>query len=150
MKESGKMQKIMEEIDAHATEFELFGAPDDYISIGWAKDIIRKHMNEIREDEGNDSRLTIRPLVHKHEEYPEHQWIRNENGNIDHFAMEVGYCNGPVCKRCGYSFCEHCEPDGWDKRLCVIDEYYCPNCGRLMHEKDKFCRNCGQAILQEG
>ena len=38
--------EILEEIDAHAIEFEIFGTSDDYISIGWVKDIIRKHMND--------------------------------------------------------------------------------------------------------
>ena len=41
-----ELEKIMEEIDAHAIEFEVFGTVDDYISVGWAKDIIRKHMND--------------------------------------------------------------------------------------------------------
>lgn len=39
-----KLEKILEEIDAHAIEFEIFGTSDDYISVGWAKDIIRKYM----------------------------------------------------------------------------------------------------------
>ena len=41
-----ELKKILEEIDAHAIEFELFGTSDDYISVGWVKDIIRKHMND--------------------------------------------------------------------------------------------------------
>lgn len=41
-----ELERILEEIDAHAIEFEIFGASDDYISVGWAKDIIRKHMND--------------------------------------------------------------------------------------------------------
>lgn len=98
----------------------------------------------------NDSRLIPKPLIHIHEEYPEHQWRRKENGEIDDFAMEFGYHNGPVCERCGYSFCEHCEPDGYDKGPCVIDEYRCPNCNHLLSKNDKFCNHCGQAILQEG
>lgn len=39
-----ELERILEEIDAHAIEFEIFGASDDYISVGWAKDIIRKYM----------------------------------------------------------------------------------------------------------
>lgn len=39
-----KLEKILEEIDAHAIESEIFGTSDDYISVGWAKDIICKHM----------------------------------------------------------------------------------------------------------
>lgn len=41
-----ELEKILEEIDAHAIEFEAFGISDDYVSVGWVKDIIRKHMND--------------------------------------------------------------------------------------------------------
>ena len=41
-----ELENILEEIDAHAIEFEIFGTSDDYISVGWVKDIIRKHMND--------------------------------------------------------------------------------------------------------
>ena len=41
-----ELERILEEIDAHAIEFEIFGTSDDYISVGWVKDIIRKHMND--------------------------------------------------------------------------------------------------------
>ncbi len=41
-----ELEKILEEIDAHAIEFEAFGISDDYISVGWVKEIIRKHMND--------------------------------------------------------------------------------------------------------
>ena len=40
-----ELEKILEEIDAHAIEFETFVISDDYISVGWVKEIIRKHMN---------------------------------------------------------------------------------------------------------
>ena len=40
-----ELEKILEEIESHAIEFEVFGVSDDYISVGWVKDIIRKHMN---------------------------------------------------------------------------------------------------------
>lgn len=39
-----ELEKILEEIEAHAIEFEVFGTSDDYISVGWANDIIRRHM----------------------------------------------------------------------------------------------------------
>ena len=41
-----ELEKILEEIDAHAIEFETFGISDDYIGVGWVKEIIRKHMND--------------------------------------------------------------------------------------------------------
>ena len=40
------LEKILKEIDAHAIEFETFGISDDYISVGWVKEIIRNHMND--------------------------------------------------------------------------------------------------------
>ena len=42
----GTLEKILEEIDAHSIEFEMFGVSDDYISVGWVKEIIRKHIND--------------------------------------------------------------------------------------------------------
>ena len=33
------LEKILEEIEDHAIEFESFGMCDDYVSVGWAKDI---------------------------------------------------------------------------------------------------------------
>ena len=46
-----EFEKIFEEIENHAVEFELFGISDDYISVGWVKDIIRKHMNDDKHGE---------------------------------------------------------------------------------------------------
>lgn len=37
----------MEEIEDHAIEFESFGMCDDYVSVGWAKEIIRSHMDDV-------------------------------------------------------------------------------------------------------
>lgn len=41
-----ELEEILKEIDAHAIEFETFGISDDYISVGWVKEIIRNHMND--------------------------------------------------------------------------------------------------------
>ena len=41
-----ELEKILKEIDVHAIEFEMFGISDDYISVGWVKEIIRNHMND--------------------------------------------------------------------------------------------------------
>lgn len=90
-----------------------------------------------------------KPPVHIHEEYPEHDWERKENGDIDNFAYDGDYHNGPMCKRCYYSFCIHCDLDGWNKKPCIIDEYKCPKCGRCIGKGTKFCRHCGQAVKWE-
>ena len=44
------LEKILEEIENHAIEFESFGMCDDYVSVGWVKEIIRSHMSEIEND----------------------------------------------------------------------------------------------------
>ena len=41
------LEKILEEIEEHTIEFESFGMCDDYVSVGWAKDIIRSHMGDV-------------------------------------------------------------------------------------------------------
>ncbi len=91
-------------------------------------------------------RDTAKEILHIHQEFSEHQWRRTEEGKIDEFAMYVDYHSGPVCERCGYSFCEHCEPNGWDEEPCVIDEYRCPNCNQEIGRSDKCCKYCGQIL----
>ena len=45
-----------------------------------------------------------------------HKWQKLDNGEINTFSAYAtgGYCNGPVCVECGFSFCEHCNPKGYD------------------------------------
>ena len=93
---------------------------------------------------------TAKPPIHVHKEYPEHDWRRNEDGKIDEFAYDGGYHNGPMCKRCYYSFCMHCNPDGWNEEPCIIDKYKCPKCGRHIGKGTKFCSDCGQAVKWDG
>ena len=57
--------------------------------------------------------LEALPPTHIHEEYPEHDWYRNEDGTINGSAMDCDTHSGPMCKRCGDSFCVFCEPDGF-------------------------------------
>ena len=87
--------------------------------------------------------------VHFHQEYPEHDWKTNEKGEVDDFAWGQEYCNGPMCKRCYYAFCIHCEPNGWDKKPCIVDFFKCPDCGERISKNTKFCDNCGQAVKWE-
>jgi hypothetical protein len=87
-----------------------------------------------------------KPPVHIHEEYPEHDWYRDKNGDIDDYAYDGDYHNGPMCKRCHYGFCIHCDPDGWNKKPCIIDKYECPKCGSYIFKRTKFCSNCGQEV----
>jgi hypothetical protein len=43
-----------------------------------------------------------------------HKWQRLPNGEINKWAVSWGYCNGPECVECGYSFCENCYPNEYD------------------------------------
>lgn len=89
---------------------------------------------------------------HIHEEYPEHDWERDSDGNIDEFAMAYEYHNGPMCKRCGDSFCIHCDPHGYETRKpCIIDNFYCSTCGQWLpsYSKNRYCQDCGQLINWE-
>ena len=91
-----------------------------------------------------------KPPIHVHEEYPEHDWETDEKGEVDDCAWGQGYCNGPMCKRCYYSFCINCEPNGWDKKPCIVDFFKCPDCGERIIKHTKFCDNCGKSVLWEG
>ena len=84
--------------------------------------------------------------IFRHTEYATHEWEKDEKGQIDEWAMDIGFCNGPRCVRCGYTFCEHCNKDGWDNTDCVVDEIRCPNCGKLLTEGVNYCSNCGQSL----
>jgi len=91
------------------------------------------------------------PVSPKHisKEHSEHKWVKYENGNIDMFAFDMDFHNGPVCERCGYSYCVNCDPEGDKKQPCIVDEYRCPSCNNLLTKNKKFCDNCGQAVKWE-
>lgn len=86
-------------------------------------------------------------VIHIHNEYPEHDWARNKDGSIDTWALDVGFHNGPMCKRCYVSFCEHCEPEWYKDSPCIEDYDMCPSCkNELSSKRFKFCPECGQAL----
>lgn len=86
----------------------------------------------------------IKPL-HIHEVYPKHDWELDEDGEIDIFAMENGFHNGPRCRRCYHSPCVHCTPN-WDEGECIVDYDLCPSCNKRAIKLTKFCPDCGQAL----
>ena len=49
-----------------------------------------------------------------------HIWQKDDDGSINIFAFESGNHNGPVCIKCGYSFCHHCQ-DKVDQE-CQLDK----------------------------
>lgn len=83
---------------------------------------------------------------HVREEYGKHNWRKGENGKIDLFAWEYGFCNGPVCEQCGETPCMHCNPN-YDDEKCVNDYYICPECfervSKLLNKN--YCQ-CGQRL----
>lgn len=48
-------------------------------------------------------------MGHDSEVKNHHQWYLREDGSPDCFTYENHYCNGYVCKRCGFSYCHHCK-----------------------------------------
>ena len=109
------------------------------------------YIDQIREEVGTLLKeQEAKQPIYIHEEFQEHDWYRNKNGKIDEFAFDAGYHNGPSCKRCCYSFCIHCDPNGWNKKPCVIDEYRCPRCKKYIIKGIRFCSYCGQAVKWDG
>jgi hypothetical protein len=51
---------------------------------------------------------------------PEHSWKLNDLGDIDYMAYSEGYCNGPYCIRCSYSYCEACILKKDIKKECIL------------------------------
>ena len=85
-------------------------------------------------------------VKHIKKTYKRHSWKKNSDGTIDNFAYSCGFCNGPICKRCYFSFCEHCDSSGWNDSPCVVEKYECPKCHNLLWGHDNFCSNCGEKL----
>lgn len=81
---------------------------------------------------------------------PEHDWIRKKDGQIDYFGMDYGFHNGPRCKRCDYSYCEHCEPGS--SGPCVVDpKPYTSSLDLLVPVVERWCKGqveSGKAVCQ--
>lgn len=89
-------------------------------------------------------------VKHIHKEYPEHDWIKDENGEIDEWAVDSEYHNGPMCKRCYHSFCIYCDPDGYKDNPCIVDKYVCPKCENenilTFGFNYNYCPVCGESL----
>lgn len=59
-------------------------------------------------------------LGFKYGQFESHDWILNDDGSIDLSASDDYDHTGPMCSRCYYSFCDSCDPDGYDKQPCVV------------------------------
>ena len=89
---------------------------------------------------------TPKKPIHFQEVRPRHEWMRKDNGEIDLFAAESGFHNGPMCRRCYTSKCVHCDPDWDNDEECILDEMKCPGCQADISRGTKYCQHCGQAI----
>lgn len=91
------LEKILEEIENHAIEFESFGMCDDYVSVGWVKEIIRSHINEVENDERLIKKyVTNRQVVRDF--YNKHLYIK---GCCPKCGCELKSCETDYCRVCG-------------------------------------------------
>lgn len=91
---------------------------------------------------------TPQKIIHYKHTYPSHKWALNKKGEPDNFAFESGYHNGYCCTRCWYCFCEHCDPDGFDKEPCIVEYDECSSCHKRIidYKKIFYCEYCGQKL----
>lgn len=91
---------------------------------------------------------TPQKIIHYKHTYPSHKWKLNKKGEPDYFAWDYDYHNGYLCQRCGYSFCMHCDPDGFDKEPCIVEYSECSSCGNHIfnYKKIFYCEYCGQKL----
>lgn len=66
-----------------------------------------------------------------------HLFRKDRKGEIDTLAWDWEHCNGPVCVKCGHTFCEHCNPKGYDED-CQYTHHVADN-GKIYQEiSDKY------------
>lgn len=98
-----------------------------------------------------DVREIPKKLIYKKIIYGKHRWARNEDGSIDEWAFEEGYCNGVVCEICFKRVCVMCNPNYDKLEDCQKEYYICPNCGeRGLSRLSTYCDKCGQKLDWEG
>jgi len=53
-----------------------------------------------------------------------HEWRKNDDGTVDVFGLDddIGFHNGPICVKCYYSFCEHCNRGPIEECPGVLEE----------------------------
>ena len=72
----------------------------------------------------------------------EHMWHKDRYGEIDEFAWESDFHNGPVCELCYSSPCIHCKPD-WENSKCDVTSYKCSECNCHVKKESAYCPDCG-------
>lgn len=70
-----------------------------------------------------------------------HKWKTRYDGEIDEFAWDREFHNGPVCTICGSAPCVHCRP-GWKDDEGCYEHFVCSVCGEHEEKKYPYC-HCG-------
>lgn len=115
-----------------------------YIDCGHLRPPTEKCFSELDVVRMLDKQPTIDavPMVHgRWIKSNKHIWRKRKDGEIDHFAVDFEYHNGPECEICGLHFCEHCHPEKFDEESCK-DQYFCSVCGRMEMKEEPYC-HCG-------
>lgn len=89
-------------------------------------------------------------MIKRKHVFKEHNWLKTEDGDINMWAYEEDFCNGPRCEQCATVACIHCEPE-WEaeakKIECSANWLECPKCHtHQIRDTDHFCCMCGTAI----
>ena len=70
-----------------------------------------------------------------------HKWKTKDNGEVDEFAWDREFHNGPVCMICSFTPCVHCRP-GWEDDEGCKEHFVCSVCGTHEEKKYPYC-HCG-------
>ena len=71
----------------------------------------------------------------------EHMW-RMDGDEVDTWAWDSEYHNGPICEVCGARPCVNCSPN-WENTECYDVSYRCSECNAHKKDKTNFCPDCG-------
>ena len=84
----------------------------------------------------------VAPVVHgEWISTTKHRWRTKDNGEVDEFAWDREFHNGPVCTICGSAPCVHCRP-GWEDDEGCDEHFACSVCGVHEEKKYPYC-HCG-------
>ena len=72
----------------------------------------------------------------------EHMWRRDESGEIDIWAWDGDFHNGPLCKLCHSTPCIYCRPN-WENSKCDVTSYKCSECNYHVEKESAYCPDCG-------
>ena len=84
----------------------------------------------------------VAPVVHgEWISTTKHKWKTEDNGEVDEFAWDREFHNGPVCMICSFTPCVHCR-SGWEDDEGCKEHFVCSVCGTHEEKKHPYC-HCG-------